>query len=128
VNLVEGEEFANLKCSDLISDTDKEEMISLLQKYNPSWSSEIDSDFRTVKKLDEFVLTISRLIASPYSSIQKKEELELIERDLDYWKQLSTEHFADMNARILKRARLLTALPSADKLVLIRAILESESI
>ena len=128
VNLVEGDEFTNLKCSDLISDAVKEEMISLLQRYNPSWRSKIDNELKNFKNLDDFVQTISNFISSPYSSVQKQEELELINRDLNYWKQLGAEHFEDINSRILKRARLLTALPSSDKLNLIKEILESESI
>ena len=128
MNLVEGDEFVNLKCSDSISNTDREEIIRLLQKYNPTWRAKIDNEVNTVKKLDDFIQIVSTLIANPYSGIQKKEELELIKRDLDYWKQLDTEHFEDMNARILKRGRLLTALPALDKLKLIKEILESETV
>lgn len=129
--LIEGHEFKWTKSTDSIDKDDKEEVLNLLKAYNNTWLNEgkenFDTYFNDVNGIDEFVLRASHFIASPYTGVQKKEELDKIKRDLDYWKKMEKEHFEDMNSRIGKRITLLTAMPSVDKLEVIKNILILET-
>jgi ATP-dependent Lon protease len=131
VRLVEGYECKWSESSDCINNEDKEEVLNLLKKYNNAWINESKENFENyfshVSRLDEFVLKASQLIASPYSGVQKKEELAKVKRDFNYWKKFGKEHIEDMNGRIGKRVNLLTAMPSVDKLKVIKDILISET-
>lgn len=129
---VEGEEFDWSATNEKLDEKAKVEVLNLLKKYNPDWSEgegleRLNNLYNKVDDLDDFVLKTSKLLASPYMGVQKKEELEKIKRDLDYWKEMNEEHFTDMNSRIGKRMTLLTALPSLDKLKIIKDILHQES-
>lgn len=129
--LIEGDELERFKSADCINTKDREEIISLLKKYNITWENErkeaFENHFNNVNGLDEFVLKTSHLIANPYEGVQKKKEFYKIKRDLDYFKKMGKEHYEDMNGRIEKRIRLLTAIPSAEKLNLIKGILILET-
>jgi len=126
IRIIEGKEFEWSISTEVIGKEEKNEFLNLLKKYNPSWSGE--EGFNGVTRLDDFVIRASQLLANPYSGIQLKDELEKIMRDLDYWKSMKEEQFIEVNSRIGKRMKLLTALPSSDKLKIIKDILTSESI
>lgn len=129
--LIEGNKFKWSESTDCIDSDDREEVLNLLKEYNSTWVNEgkesFDTYFSDVSGLDDFVLKTSHLIANPYTGVQKKEELDKIKRDLDYWKKMGEEHFQDMNSRIGKRITLLTAMPSVDKLKVIKDILMQET-
>lgn len=124
--MIEGEEFSWPSSPQMMSEEEKNEFLLLIKKYNPSWGGE--ERFEGVTSLDDFVCRTSHLLANPYCGIQMKDELEKIKRDLDYWKSMKEDHFIEVNSRIGKRMKLLTALPSSDKLKTIKDILINESV
>ena len=123
--VIEGQEFEWSISNDLIEELERVEFLDLLKKYNPTWNRE--EGYVGVSRLDDFVLKTSHLLANPYCGIQLNDELERIKRDLDYWKSMKEEQFVEVNSRIGKRMKLLTALPSSDKLQIIKNILVEES-
>lgn len=100
-----------------IDQSEKEEVIQLLEKYNPS---SVKEKLLTTDSLDSFVLHASQIIAHPYSGIQKKTDAEKLLRDLDYWNQLPAANVDDVNRRIEARIPLLSNITSADKLKIIK--------
>jgi hypothetical protein len=124
--MIEGEEFSWPSSTQVISEVEKNEFFILLKKYNPSWDGE--ERFDGVTRLDDFVCRTSQLLANPYCGIQMKGELEKIKRDLDYWKSMKEDQLIEVSSRIGKRMKLLTALPSSDKLKTMKDILINESI
>lgn len=132
VRLVEGEVFDNFPCHDSITPGLTNRLKEKLKAYNPDLAKEENKQRLTkflngAKDLEELVGKVSQLLASPYSSVQKRDELEKIKRDLDYWKSMEGESHRDIRSRIGKRVRLLTALPANDKLNIIEDILREES-
>lgn len=123
--MIEGREFGWSISNDLIEESERIKLVRLLKQYNPSWNGEEGG--YGVSRLDDFVLKTSHLLANPYIGIQMKDELEKIKRDLDYWKSMKEEQFIEVNSRIGKRMKLLTALPSSDKLQIIKNILIEET-
>lgn len=123
--MIEGQEFAWSTSNELMKESEKVEVINLLKKYNSSSGGKEGYD--GIFHLDDFVLMASQLLAHPYSGIQMKDELEKIKRDLNYWTSMKEDQFAELNSRIGKRMKLLTTLPSSDKLQIIKNILIEET-
>jgi ATP-dependent Lon protease len=126
--MVEGNVFSWPTSRHTLDKNKKEELLSLLVRYNPNYIKDEVLNLSEVDLLDIFVLYTSQIISHPYTGVQRQEESDRLLHDLDYWKQLDENKLEDMNRRIAARIPLLSEISSSEKLELIKEILIQETI